>query len=467
MRPGFFKKDTVWTWDIRLSNASGAVNADSNPTITVYKGGVATGEFVTVTKPAATTGWYQCSFNPAGEEELDVYGFAENVTISGVAQPPFHWHAVVVLAERGTDSAALASGVNVTQWRGSTPNALISGRVDGTVGAYQSGLAPPTTAQIEAALLNEGDGQALVAAIIARIESDLDGADLSVAAIATAVRDAILNRVLSGNHDTAGTPGKLLQDAATATAVTAINNKLGTPAGASVSADIAAVKVDTGNLATRISSTLFSGITRLSHWLGAIAGKTADSTTLTEIQETTAGAGYSNTTDSLEALRDRGDAAWATGTSGLTVDQAAALSRIDAKAALITGGKLQVAGAVTPGGDIRLYLGSDYLVAADSELLRSISDTGGALHARLQAAESIEFGAGRNGVPNLIRGTVTSGYASNVTTLTIEIDGAADIDIAQAIASEDYTYQIRRVTDGGKKVTEVEGKLTLITDYIG
>jgi hypothetical protein len=37
--------------------------------------------------------------------------------------------------------------------------------------------------------------------------------DLSVQAIASAVRDAILNRVLAGNHDTAGTPGKLLQDA--------------------------------------------------------------------------------------------------------------------------------------------------------------------------------------------------------------------------------------------------------------
>lgn len=32
-------------------------------------------------------------------------------------------------------------------------------------------------------------------------------------AIASAARDAILNRVLSGNHDAAGTPGKLLQDA--------------------------------------------------------------------------------------------------------------------------------------------------------------------------------------------------------------------------------------------------------------
>jgi len=103
------------------------------------------------------------------------------------------------------------------------------------------------------------------------------------------------------------------------TQLSALSTKVGTPAGASVSADIAAVKTDTGNLVTRIPSTLFSGITYLARWLGLIAGKTADSTTLTEMQATTAGAGYANTTDSLEAIRDRGDAAWSGGSgSSLT-----------------------------------------------------------------------------------------------------------------------------------------------------
>lgn len=91
--------------------------------------------------------------------------------------------------------------------------------------------------------------------------------------------------------------------------------KLGSPAGASVSADIAAVKTDTGNLVTRITSTLFSGITSLKQWLGLILGKqTADSTALTEVRSTGAGSGtYDPTTDSQEAIRDRGDAAWVTG----------------------------------------------------------------------------------------------------------------------------------------------------------
>jgi hypothetical protein len=65
---------------------------------------------------------------------------------------------------------------------------------------------------------------------------------------------------------------------------------------------------------TAVSATLFDGITYLARWLGAIAGKTADTTTRTEINATTAGAAYNETTDSLEAVRDRGDAAWITGT---------------------------------------------------------------------------------------------------------------------------------------------------------
>lgn len=69
-------------------------------------------------------------------------------------------------------------------------------------------------------------------------------------------------------------------------------------------------------LLSRIPSALFSGITSLAQWLGLIAGKqTGNSTARTEIRATGAGSGtFDETTDSLEALRDRGDAAWITGT---------------------------------------------------------------------------------------------------------------------------------------------------------
>jgi hypothetical protein len=68
-------------------------------------------------------------------------------------------------------------------------------------------------------------------------------------------------------------------------------------------------------------STMFSGITALAEWLGLIAGKQAgDATALAEIKATGAGAGtYDPATDSVEAIRDRGDAAWITATGFSTL----------------------------------------------------------------------------------------------------------------------------------------------------
>jgi len=69
---------------------------------------------------------------------------------------------------------------------------------------------------------------------------------------------------------------------------------------------------------------IFTGMTNLAQWLGAGFGKqTPNSTALTEINATGAGSGtYSATTDSQEALRDRGDAAWTTATGFSTLDAA-------------------------------------------------------------------------------------------------------------------------------------------------
>ncbi|MCK6483775.1 MAG: hypothetical protein HUU22_04840 [Phycisphaerae bacterium] len=82
--------------------------------------------------------------------------------------------------------------------------------------------------------------------------------------------------------------------------------RLGAPAGASVSADVAAVKTDTGNLVSRVTATLFTGITSLAEWLGLLAGKqVGDATARTELRATGAGSGtFDETSDSIEALAD-------------------------------------------------------------------------------------------------------------------------------------------------------------------
>jgi hypothetical protein len=105
--------------------------------------------------------------------------------------------------------------------------------------------------------------------------------------------------------------------AVTQTTAGAVRTAVGL-ASANLDTQLGDIKTDTGNLLTRITSTLFSGITSLKQWLGMLAGKQAgDSTAITEIRATGAGSGTFNpTTDSGEAIRDRGDAAWTTGTGG-------------------------------------------------------------------------------------------------------------------------------------------------------
>jgi hypothetical protein len=65
--------------------------------------------------------------------------------------------------------------------------------------------------------------------------------------------------------------------------------------------------------AVSLAST-FSGITNLAQWLGLLAGKqTGNSTARTEVRATGGGSGtFDETTDSQEAIRDRGDSAWTT-----------------------------------------------------------------------------------------------------------------------------------------------------------
>jgi hypothetical protein len=84
-------------------------DADSTPTVAVRKNGSSVGDSVTITKRSATTGIYDCSYNPAGEVEGDSFTLEESVTMTGTttssATYNFAWNCRVVAVERGTDSA--------------------------------------------------------------------------------------------------------------------------------------------------------------------------------------------------------------------------------------------------------------------------------------------------------------------------------------------------------------------------
>jgi hypothetical protein len=192
-----------------------------------------------------------------------------------------------------------------------------------------------------------------------------------------------------------------------------------------------------------------------------------------------AGSGYVTIAAGTEAVRIRGEEAVELDSGaldpvlaaiaeiaagGLTSEQALLLTQIAERTAQITGSRLSLAGAVTPGGRIQLIIGKDYVTAAENGLTRTISDPGGVLHARLIDADLSavkRFGASRKGNSVDIAGTVTAvSHSANVTSVTIEIDSLA---IPESLAEcSDYKYMIERETVDGDKVVEISGDLTLL-----
>lgn len=131
-RPTILHVGGTLYWTMRLYNSSGAlVDADSTPTVAVRKNGAAVGDSVTVAKRAATTGIYDCSYNPASEAEGDQFTIEESATISSTAYQ-FSWQCSVIALENGPggantvtitvddDSDNLLENAEVTIWSNGT-----------------------------------------------------------------------------------------------------------------------------------------------------------------------------------------------------------------------------------------------------------------------------------------------------------------------------------------------------------
>lgn len=110
-RPTQLHVGSTLKWTIQTRNPDTMVlkDADSNPTVAVRKNGAATADSVTVTKRSATTGLYDCSYDPAGEIETDQFTLEESATITGTTTASATYvnqFAVRVIAiERGTNGA--------------------------------------------------------------------------------------------------------------------------------------------------------------------------------------------------------------------------------------------------------------------------------------------------------------------------------------------------------------------------
>jgi hypothetical protein len=198
-------------------------------------------------------------------------------------------------AMRGTDSANTATPLDAAGIRGAV--GLASADLDTQLAAIDTAIAA----------LNDYDG------------SDTAGVTTLLSRL-TALRAGYIDKLnVSGtvaHSDAANTykaTGFSTHSAADVWAVVTRTLTAGTK-----DSEIDAINTNVSTLLTRIPAALFSGITSMAQWLGLMSGKqTGNATALTEIRATGAGSGtYDPTTDSLEAIRDRGDNAWITGSGG-------------------------------------------------------------------------------------------------------------------------------------------------------
>ena len=459
-----------WVLQTRNPDTMVLTDADSTPTVAVRKNGASVGDSVTVTKRAATTGLYDCSYNPASEIEGDSFTLEESATVTGTttgsATYAASFVASVVAVERGTDGANTTAPDNANIVAGAASAASADGkltagrlsridRIPDVAAGAATGLAivgseMALSSAVLAALFSDTDTAALVTAIIERIEDDLDGADLSVAAIAVAVRDAILNRVLAGNHDTAGTAGRLIQNADAAVSTRAsqttvddvpTNSELATALGTADDPVLAAIALEA------VKTTAIQVVT-----VKLNTGLVLD------------GAVYQWTANALElAPAGGGGSGDASQTTLLAVQDT-----VEAIAAAIAGAPVNSIGRVAAGGRLVVYIGDDWRARSSTAQTIPVSDPAGGLYTKLIAigAANLQFGASRlNSAAGLITGTVVSVTQTTIDTvlhclISVEMT-AAGVGLQPA---DDYEYQIsQRQTHSAEfdDFVEVSGQLSL------
>lgn len=279
-----------------------------------------------------------------------------------------------------------------------------------------------------------------------RTTAELDPASVTAvqSGLATASALATTHALLQlTDTDVAAIEARLPSDPADQSAVEAAITAATSPLATSSALSTAA-----GNITTILGK--FTGITLLARWLGALAGKTADTTTRAEINATTAGAGYNETTDSQEAIRDRGDSAWITGGGG------------GGTTTIVT---LQAAAGISPGVIVGpsepLVIGDDYLTVMNRSVRINLLDENGdpaeveyGTYALDDVGISIQMLLAKSGKPSveaLIVGTCTffPAVGSVPPYLIVEF---TKVETAKAIPGP-YDMQVEAVWNDGKTVT--------------
>jgi len=244
----------------------------------------------------------------------------------------------------------------------------------------------------------------------------------------------------------------LTSDATAASFVTEIQSGLATAANQTT-------------ILNRLGSWTGTGLNTILGAFRAIAGKAASLTP----SDISSGTTYDNTTDSLEAIRDRGDAAWAPGEAGSgDASQSTLLAvqdQVEAIAGTLGGTSINVTNRVADGGSMVLYTGDDMRVRSGTSVTVTISDAAGGIYSRLSAigASNLAWGAARQSqAAGAISGTISSltqsgAGSAQVVNLVIEIN-----DAGQSLnPADDYIWQVVSTSSSGDEYTEIEGTLDL------
>jgi hypothetical protein len=310
-------------------------------------------------------------------------------------------------------------------------------------GCWPASVTVITGANPTAGLVQVGgyaSGQAPLQPLVAGRQIAVSATTGKVTAEAVELDSATQTQITEIKVKTDNLPSDPADQSLVIAATDAVMARLGAPAGASMSADIAAVKTETASLLSRLTANAATAIQNLFHM---ITGTGASSKyTVAALENAPAGGGGG------------GDAEQDTLLEVQTTVEALALS--------LAGASVTVTSRVS-GSEITAYIGDDYKVRSGTELEITVSDTGGALHTKLAAigTSNLYFGASLpRKDPGQITGTISSlSYASNVLTIAVEITACAS-----GLTTGDYTYQIQSSqAQGGDfdDYVELEGTLVV------
>lgn len=458
MRPSQLHVGGTLYWVIRTRDPDTMLlkDADSDPTVAVRKNGSSVGDSVTVTKRSATTGIYDCSYNPASEAEGDSFTLEESATVTGTTTGSATYSSSfavrVVAVERGTDSANTtapdnASAAAAAASAASADTKLSSGRLSridrlpDIVAGGSGGLAiVGSEMALPNATLTALFADADVAALIASITAMFDGAgDLPIQTIAAQSAAATVAAIVAN-----GSIMTLLSDASDAAAAAeSVDGKL------------------TGGRLSKLDSLTFTspGVVDAAATVTVAAGDIRDAL----------GMVAADMDDQLDAILSASGGG--EGGSDEILDAVTAtnarLDIIAAKTNLINAGRLRVLSRVA-GNVITAHAGDDHLLLAENALTLEVDDDDASLYALLTDAGNlnVKFGAGRASDTDAdeISATIPAANVRHVGTSTF-----VDIELPSATTAGrrgEYEFDIQITTAAGYKITpqQLQGTLMIEVD---